>query len=80
MAKIEIARDIARRHAWDSLGKRKFLMFGYYAQQWMSLNDLCEKQQRNPWGSLVKLAWKAEVLEQAEADLTEDCKSLATSS
>jgi hypothetical protein len=48
----------AERKAWDSLGRYKFLMFGYHAAQWVTLNRLLPKteRQRNPFHALVMLA------------------------
>lgn len=42
----------------DSLSRYKFLMFGYYAAQWVMLNKLLQKPRPNPFKPLVDLAKK----------------------
>ncbi|MBA7585263.1 hypothetical protein ES708_27234 [subsurface metagenome] len=42
--------------AWDSLSKYKFIMFGYHAAIWVTLNRIHRCHQRNPFLDLVKLA------------------------
>lgn len=48
----------AERKAWNSLSGYKFLMFGYHAAQWVTLNKLNpkDKKQPNPFRGLVKYA------------------------
>jgi hypothetical protein len=48
----------AERKAWDSLSRYKFLMFGYHAAQFVTLNRLSPKEKRlpNPFRGLVKYA------------------------
>jgi hypothetical protein len=46
----------AERKAWDSLAGYKFLMFGYHAAQWVTLNKLLAHPRANPFGEAVKLA------------------------
>jgi len=70
--RIDIAREIARRKAWDSLSRYKFLMFGYHAAQWVLLNDVSEDKQRNPWSSLVVLAKRISHDIEAEARARQD--------
>ncbi len=42
--------------AWDSLSKYKFIMFGYHAAVWVTLNRIHHCHQRNPFLAAVKLA------------------------
>ena len=42
--------------AWDSLSKYKFIMFGYHAAVWVTLNRIHRCRQRNPFLDAVKLA------------------------
>lgn len=56
--KIEQARKEARIKALDSLAKYKFMMFGYHAALWVTLNKMCAIKQPNPFLALVKLALK----------------------
>ncbi len=42
--------------AWDSLSKYKFIMFGYHAAIWVTLNRIHRCHQRNPFLDVVKLA------------------------
>ena len=49
-------RDAAERHAWDALGRYKFVMFGYWCGVWVHLNRLCATQKPNPWRDLVAAA------------------------
>ena len=42
--------------AWDSLSKYKFIMFGYHAAVWVTLNRIHRCHQRNPFFDVVKLA------------------------
>ena len=42
--------------ALDSLGRYKFLMFGYWAGQWVKLNSLLPKPRSNPFKALVDYA------------------------
>lgn len=46
----------AEHKAWDSLGRYKFMMFGYWAGVWVHLNRLQDKPSPNPFGKLVKAA------------------------
>ena len=48
--------DVAAAKAWDSLGKYKFQMFGYWAAIWVHLNRIAGEGRPNPWGWLVKYA------------------------
>lgn len=51
-------RDAARRSALDSLARYKFLMFGYHAAQWVTLNSLVPKgrRERSPFAPMVRAA------------------------
>ena len=54
---IRNAMDEAERKAWDAFSRYKFVMGGYHAAQWVTLNKLLEdKRQPNPFSNLVKLA------------------------
>lgn len=56
---IEIMKrelDEAERKAWDSLGRYKFNMFGYWAAIWVHLNRIGGFKRPNPFKDLVKLA------------------------
>jgi hypothetical protein len=57
---LDEAKQVARRKAFDSLGKYKFMMFGYHASLWVTLNDLDTKKEPNPFIGLVKLARETE--------------------
>jgi len=46
----------AEAKAWDSLGRYKFQMFGYWAAIWVHLNRLGNFQRPNPWKGLVHSA------------------------
>ena len=49
-------RDAAERHAWDALGRYKFVMFGYWCGIWVHLNRICATTKPNPWRELVAAA------------------------
>jgi putative component of membrane protein insertase Oxa1/YidC/SpoIIIJ protein YidD len=42
--------------AWESLSKYKFIMFGYHAAVWVTLDRIHRCHQRNPFLDVVKLA------------------------
>lgn len=46
----------AEHKAWDSLGRYKFLMFGYWAGIWVHLNRVGHFDRANPWREVVKVA------------------------
>jgi hypothetical protein len=48
--------DVAERKAWDSLGRYKFQMFGYWAAIWVHLNRISGEKRKNPWRELVEIA------------------------
>lgn len=48
----------AEQKAWDSLGRYKFQMFGYWAAIWVHLNRIGGFGKPNPWAPLVKAARK----------------------
>ena len=54
--KISNAMAESYRKAWDSLARYKFLMFGYWAAQWVTLNKLLPKPRPNPFRELVEHA------------------------
>ena len=58
MDEIMAAMAEAERKAWDSLGRYKFLMFGYHAAQWVTLNKLMPVKAENPFRKLVHAAWE----------------------
>ncbi len=41
---VECERESAERKAWDSLGRYKFQMFGYWAAIWVHMNRLCAQK------------------------------------
>lgn len=53
---IEQAKAEAKHKALDSLARYKFIMFGYHAALWVTLNQLDTPKARNPFISLVTLA------------------------
>lgn len=55
-ARLVLAIEAAERKAWDSLAKYKFVMFGYWAGQWVLLNRVGDLKRPNPFASLVRLA------------------------
>lgn len=56
MTSIEHHLDEAERKAWDSLGRYKFSMFGYWAAIWVHLNQIGGFKRPNPWRGIVKVA------------------------
>lgn len=56
--RLKAHRTVALHNAWDSLGRYKFLMFGYWAAAWVQYNKLLDKpdQQGNPFRALVETA------------------------
>ncbi len=42
--------------AWNALSKYKFIMFGYHAAMWVTLNRIHHCKQRNPFRPAVFLA------------------------
>lgn len=56
---IAEAKQEARSKAFDSLAKYKFMMFGYHAALWVTLNRLDIQQEPNPFKILVNLAREA---------------------
>lgn len=61
------AKRIAEVKAWDSLGRYKFEMFGYWASAWVKYNQLLPRAQRsgNPFKRAVALA--REVRDESES-------------
>ena len=53
---IRPKREEAYRKAVKSLAGDKFLMFGYWAAEWVKLNQLDMKPLPNPFRELVMLA------------------------
>lgn len=65
----------AEAKAVDSLARYKFLMFGYWAAQWVNMNKLLEKGEPNPFRKYVKVA-SGEILipvTETEADVMRRC-------
>ena len=56
MEKLRVELKEAETKAWDSLGRYKFAMFGYWAAIWVHLNRIGEFGRPNPWKDLVKTA------------------------
>lgn len=52
------ALEEAEHKAWDSLGRYKFQMFGYWAGIWVHLNRVGGFNLRDPFGDLVHAARK----------------------
>ena len=50
--------DEAEAKAWDSLGRYKFQMFGYWSAIWVHLNRIGGYAHPNPWRDLVHIARK----------------------
>lgn len=55
-AKVEAKMAEAERKAWLSLAGYKFLMFGYWAGQWVLCKSLLPVHVRNPFATLVRFA------------------------
>lgn len=55
-SKIRVQMMEAEGKANDSLGRYKFLMFGYWAAQWVIMNKLLDKPEANPFRKYVRLA------------------------
>lgn len=56
IAELAHELDEAERKAWDSLGRYKFWMFGYWAAIWVHLNRIGHFKRPNPWRPLVDVA------------------------
>ena len=56
--KLLSKRGEAEVKAWNNLARYKFLMFGYWAGTWVTLNRLCEDSLPNPFRHLVICARK----------------------
>lgn len=54
--RVNDAMGLAYRKAIDSLGRYKFLMFGYHAAQWVTLNKLLDRPRSNAFKEYVDLA------------------------
>ncbi|GAH86068.1 unnamed protein product, partial [marine sediment metagenome] len=50
-AKSNILDELSAKEtaAWDSLSKYKFIMFGYHAAIWVTLNRIHHCHQKNPF-------------------------------
>lgn len=57
-SKKEIFNELRAKEivAWDALSKYKFIMFGYHAAVWVTLNRIHHCRQKNPFLDAVKLA------------------------
>jgi hypothetical protein len=55
-ARLLIELEEAEAKAWDSLGRYKFQMFGYWAGVWVHLNRIGEFKRPNPWKEIVRSA------------------------
>jgi len=53
---IALAKDDIYNKALVSLARYKFIMFGYYAALWSSLNKLDRQKDPNPFRDFVELA------------------------
>ena len=56
--KIKTKMEEAAGKAIDSLARYKFLMFGYWAAQWVNMNKLLDQPQPNPFRFFVQEAKK----------------------
>ncbi len=56
MRRLEHELSIAEFKAWDSLGRYKFQMFGYWAAIWVHLNKIGGFRKPNPFHDLVATA------------------------
>jgi len=52
---ISMLRE-AEEKAWESLGKYKFQMFGYWASIWVHINRIGNFKKPNPFRKIVQLA------------------------
>lgn len=52
-ARLLAELEEAELKAWDSLGRYKFQMFGYWAGVWVHLNRIGGFRRPNPWKELV---------------------------
>jgi len=53
---IQLEKDQAKSKALESLARYKFIMFGYHAALWVTLNRLDTEREPNPFARLVSLA------------------------
>jgi len=56
MENLAKARSEAADKALTSLANYKFIMFGYHAAIWVTLNQLSPRRQTSPFSDLVTLA------------------------
>jgi len=56
LAKVQAKLAEAEKKAWLSLAGYKFIMFGYWAAQWVLCKSLLPAHVRNPFASLVRFA------------------------
>ncbi|MDD4987098.1 MAG: hypothetical protein PHQ43_15275 [Dehalococcoidales bacterium] len=63
---ISNAMADAYMKAIDALGRYKFLMFGYWAGQWVKLNSLLPHPRSNPFVYFVKAARETPWLQEVE--------------
>ena len=66
--KIKDKMDEAEAKAIDSLGRYKFLMFGYHAAGWVNLNKLLDTPEPNPFRFLVQEAKKTMMIKSRLGD------------
>ena len=57
-SRLEKEMKDAERKAFDSLGRYKFEMFGYWSSRWVMLNRVGGFGKANPFKDLVLLARK----------------------
>lgn len=70
--KLRAELDEAEAKAWDSLGRYKFQMFGYWAAIWVHLNRLGGFKRPNPWKEIVKTAQGRSITAKISAFVNED--------
>ncbi len=63
---IEEERDLQELKAWTNLARYKFLMFGYHAANWVTLNRLIGDKKPNPFRKLVKFACEKYKLDEPD--------------
>lgn len=56
VGRIGQAMAEAEANAWACLGKYKFLLFGYWAARWVTLNKMLGEHNPNPFRKLVQFA------------------------
>ncbi len=58
VGRLDKDMEEAEHKAWDSLGRYKFQMFGYWSAIWVHQNQIRGGKEPNPWREIVKTAAK----------------------